>query len=40
LADTYSEHDLESAILAELERFIVELGTDFAPRHALENSVQ
>ena len=30
LADTYSEHDLESAILAELERFIVELGTDFA----------
>jgi predicted nuclease of restriction endonuclease-like (RecB) superfamily len=30
LSDTYSEHDLESAILAELERFIVELGTDFA----------
>jgi predicted nuclease of restriction endonuclease-like (RecB) superfamily len=30
LADTYSEHDLESAILSELERFIVELGTDFA----------
>jgi predicted nuclease of restriction endonuclease-like (RecB) superfamily len=30
LADTYSEHDLESAILAELERFIVEMGTDFA----------
>ncbi len=30
LSDTYSELDLESAILAELERFIVELGTDFA----------
>jgi len=30
LADTYSEHDLESAILAELQRFLVELGTDFA----------
>ena len=30
LSDTYSEHDLESAILSELERFIVELGTDFA----------
>ena len=30
LSDTYSEHDLESAILAELERFISELGTDFA----------
>jgi predicted nuclease of restriction endonuclease-like (RecB) superfamily len=30
LADTYSEHDLESAILSELERFIVELGNDFA----------
>jgi predicted nuclease of restriction endonuclease-like (RecB) superfamily len=30
LADTYSEHDLESAILAELQRFISELGTDFA----------
>jgi len=30
LADTYSEHDLESAILAELQRFIIELGTDFA----------
>jgi predicted nuclease of restriction endonuclease-like (RecB) superfamily len=30
LADTYSENDLESAILAELQRFLVELGTDFA----------
>lgn len=30
LADTYTENDLESAILSELERFIVELGTDFA----------
>jgi len=30
LADTYSEKDLESAILAELQRFICELGTDFA----------
>ena len=30
LKDTYSEKDLESAIVAELQRFIVELGTDFA----------
>lgn len=30
LADTYSEKDLESAILAELQRFIIELGSDFA----------
>jgi predicted nuclease of restriction endonuclease-like (RecB) superfamily len=30
LRDTYSEHDLESAILRELERFILELGIDFA----------
>jgi predicted nuclease of restriction endonuclease-like (RecB) superfamily len=30
LADTYSEHDLETAILAELQRFIIELGSDFA----------
>lgn len=30
LSDTYSEHDLESSILAELQRFIIELGTDFA----------
>jgi len=30
LKDTYSEKDLESAILAELQRFIIELGTDFA----------
>ncbi|MBE0524804.1 MAG: DUF1016 domain-containing protein [Methanosarcinales archaeon] len=30
LADTYSERDLESAILVELERFLLELGTDFS----------
>jgi len=30
LADAYSERDLESAILAQLQRFIIELGTDFA----------
>lgn len=30
LSDTYSEKDLESAILAELQRFIVEIGSDFA----------
>jgi predicted nuclease of restriction endonuclease-like (RecB) superfamily len=30
LADTYSESDLESAILRELERFLLELGTGFA----------
>jgi len=30
LKDTYSEKDLESAILAELQRFIIELGSDFA----------
>ena len=30
LKDTYSEKDLESAILAELQRFLIELGTDFA----------
>jgi predicted nuclease of restriction endonuclease-like (RecB) superfamily len=30
LKDTYSEKDLESAILAELQRFITELGNDFA----------
>ena len=29
LADTYSEKDLETAILRELERFLLELGTDF-----------
>jgi len=29
LSDTYSEYDLESAILRELERFLMELGTDF-----------
>jgi predicted nuclease of restriction endonuclease-like (RecB) superfamily len=29
LADTYSEHDLESAILRELERFLLELGSGF-----------
>ncbi len=30
LSDHYSEKDLESAILAELQRFIIELGSDFA----------
>ncbi len=30
LRDLYSEKDLESAILAELERFILEFGVDFA----------
>ena len=30
LADTYSEKDLESAIVSELARFIIEFGTDFA----------
>lgn len=30
LSDTYSEKDLESAILVELQKFITELGTDFA----------
>jgi predicted nuclease of restriction endonuclease-like (RecB) superfamily len=30
LKDTYSEQDLESAVIAELQRFIIELGSDFA----------
>lgn len=30
LADTYSEHDVEMAILRELEKFILELGGGFA----------
>jgi predicted nuclease of restriction endonuclease-like (RecB) superfamily len=30
LADTYSERDLEAAILREMERFILELGAGFA----------
>jgi predicted nuclease of restriction endonuclease-like (RecB) superfamily len=30
LRDTFSENDLESAILTELQRFIIDLGTDFA----------
>lgn len=30
LKDSYSEKDLESAITGELQRFITELGTDFA----------
>ena len=29
LKDTYSERDLESAILAELESFLLEMGSDF-----------
>lgn len=30
LSDTYSERDLETSIIAELQRFIIELGSDFA----------
>lgn len=30
LSDSYSEKNLETAILAELQRFIIELGSDFA----------
>ncbi len=30
LQDTYSETDLESAILNQLQYFIIELGSDFA----------
>jgi predicted nuclease of restriction endonuclease-like (RecB) superfamily len=30
LSDSYSEHDLESAIIVELQRFIIEMGRDFA----------
>ena len=30
LSDAYSEKDLESAILAELQHFIIEIGSDFA----------
>jgi predicted nuclease of restriction endonuclease-like (RecB) superfamily len=30
LADTYSEKDLETAILHELQQFLLELGSDFA----------
>lgn len=30
LKDTYSEKDLENAILAELEKFILGMGSDFA----------
>jgi predicted nuclease of restriction endonuclease-like (RecB) superfamily len=30
LSDTFSEKDLEASIVAELQRFIIELGTDFA----------
>jgi hypothetical protein len=30
LKDTYSERDLENAIISELERFILEMGNDFA----------
>jgi len=30
LSDTYSEKDLESAILVELQQFIIEFGSDFA----------
>jgi hypothetical protein len=30
LSDTYSEKDLETSIIAELQRFIIEMGSDFA----------
>ncbi|HEX8356505.1 MAG TPA: PDDEXK nuclease domain-containing protein, partial [Segetibacter sp.] len=30
LADTYSEKDLETSIIVELQRFIIEMGNDFA----------
>ncbi|OQB53423.1 MAG: hypothetical protein BWX97_00526 [Firmicutes bacterium ADurb.Bin146] len=30
LKDTYSEKDLENAILSELEKFILEMGSEFA----------
>jgi predicted nuclease of restriction endonuclease-like (RecB) superfamily len=30
LKDTFSEKDLEASIIAELQRFIIELGSDFA----------
>lgn len=30
LSDTYSERDLESSIIVELQKFIIELGSDFA----------
>jgi predicted nuclease of restriction endonuclease-like (RecB) superfamily len=30
LSDSYSEKDLESAILVELQRFVIEMGNDFA----------
>ncbi len=30
LKDTYSEKDLENAILSELEKFILEIGNDFS----------
>ncbi|MCZ7612353.1 MAG: PDDEXK nuclease domain-containing protein [Ignavibacteriaceae bacterium] len=30
LSDTFSETDLETAIIVELQRFIIELGNDFA----------
>lgn len=30
LKDTYSEKDLENAVLSELEHFILEMGSDFA----------
>lgn len=30
LSDTYSEKDLETSIIVELQRFIIELGSDFA----------
>ena len=34
LKDEYSESDLEAALIAKLESFLLELGADFAPRAA------
>jgi predicted nuclease of restriction endonuclease-like (RecB) superfamily len=30
LTDTYSEKDLETSIIVELQHFIIEMGSDFA----------
>ena len=39
LKDAYSEKDLEASIIVELQRFITEMGTDFAfmARHKMEH---
>jgi predicted nuclease of restriction endonuclease-like (RecB) superfamily len=38
LADTYSEKDLESAILREIERFVLELGSGFLTHPVIRRS--